>query len=140
MAAEKSTDVQLQTTFVTFDQPLYVKARDIVACCGGESELKNIIIRLENTPTDQEISEHPIVAQLAGKLEDHLLRLTNNGPTAKLWLQYFHMITILKLFIQSKREGYGKFEECDERRRISTIYRKWQIYFQANGEVLVWNL
>ncbi|KMQ84911.1 hypothetical protein RF55_16900, partial [Lasius niger] len=34
-----------ETIFVTFDQPLYWKARDIVACA-NESELSNVIVRL----------------------------------------------------------------------------------------------
>ncbi|KYM98809.1 hypothetical protein ALC62_10473 [Cyphomyrmex costatus] len=189
MAAQKAKDLQLQTTIVTIDQPLYIKGRDIVACSKEDSELKNIIVRLggfhtlmsflgcigfimagsglrevlsviyapnsvdkllaghayaravrahlllqlalskiilqtlpmtneeresvislllqfrENPPKTEEINEHPVVTQLTKKLETHLLQFDNNGPTAKLWMQYFHMVTIMKLFIESERDG-----------------------------------
>ena len=34
------------TTFVTFDQPLYLKAREILASRKGDPNLQNVVIRL----------------------------------------------------------------------------------------------
>lgn len=45
-AVEESHKVWLKTTFVTFDQPLYVKARDIVSAAGPDSVLSNVVVRL----------------------------------------------------------------------------------------------
>lgn len=45
-AVEKSRKLGIKTTFVTFDQPLYVKARDIVKAIGKDSDLGNVVPRL----------------------------------------------------------------------------------------------
>lgn len=41
-----NTELKQQTCFVTFDQPLYIRDRDIIAGCGKESPLSNVIVRL----------------------------------------------------------------------------------------------
>ena len=43
---EKCKELKQQSSFVTFDQPLYIKARDIVKKCGQDSHLNNVIVRL----------------------------------------------------------------------------------------------
>ncbi|XP_076040412.1 glutamate--cysteine ligase isoform X1 [Oratosquilla oratoria] len=45
-AVEKCNELKQQSCFVTFDQPLYIKARDIVEICGQDSHLNNVIVRL----------------------------------------------------------------------------------------------
>lgn len=45
-ASEKCKSLNQRTCFVTFDQPLYIKSRDIIASCGPESGLSNVIVRL----------------------------------------------------------------------------------------------
>lgn len=188
MAVEKAKEVQLKTIFVTFDQPLCMKARDIIAFSGKNSILGNIIIRLggfhtllsflgcigyimassglrqllsliyapnsadmllaghayarairghllvqlalsniileklpmtyqkretvfsllqhfQSPPMMNKINENSVLKVLSVKLESELLKLESNGPTAQLWVQYFHMVTIVKLFIESEREG-----------------------------------
>lgn len=46
-ADKESQKLDIKTTFVTFDQPLYVKARDIVAAMDKDSNLGNVVSRLE---------------------------------------------------------------------------------------------
>jgi len=45
-AVKKCKAVNQNVYFVTFNQPLYIKVRDIIKNIGPESDLKNIIIRL----------------------------------------------------------------------------------------------
>lgn len=45
-AVRKCEAVNQNTCFVTFDQPLYMKARNIIANIGPESDLRNVIVRL----------------------------------------------------------------------------------------------
>lgn len=42
---------------------------------------------------------------VATKFKEALTKLENNGPTAKLWVQYFQMITLVKQFIEAERMG-----------------------------------
>lgn len=45
-AVEKCKSLNQSCCFVTFDQPLYIKARDIVASCSTDSEVSLVIVRL----------------------------------------------------------------------------------------------
>jgi hypothetical protein len=45
-ASENCRSLNQQTCFVTFDQPLYLKARDIVSNSDQESPLNNVVVRL----------------------------------------------------------------------------------------------
>ncbi|KAK5647880.1 hypothetical protein RI129_002772 [Pyrocoelia pectoralis] len=144
---------------VTFDQPLYIKAGEIVACAGEHSELRcigyimagsglqqllgtiyapNSVIKILaghsyaravraqllvqlalgkivmrkvtmtfserdvvfsmaeqfQTALNVEDIDNSNLQVLAEKFNMQLLQLNNNGPTAKLWAQYFRTITI----------------------------------------------
>lgn len=46
MRLSNNHEKQVRKTFVTFDQPLYVKARDIVSAKGADSDFRNVIVRL----------------------------------------------------------------------------------------------
>lgn len=45
-AAEECLKLKQRTCFVTFDQPFYIKAREIVAASSNDSRFSNIVIRL----------------------------------------------------------------------------------------------
>jgi hypothetical protein len=45
-AVEKCKSLNQSCCFVTFDQPLYIKARDIVASCSTNSEVSLVTVRL----------------------------------------------------------------------------------------------
>lgn len=42
------------------------------------------------------------VKSVERKFRDRLVQIESNGPTAKLWVQYFRMISLLKCFIQAE--------------------------------------
>ncbi|KYN33773.1 hypothetical protein ALC56_11913 [Trachymyrmex septentrionalis] len=168
---EETKEINFKIIIVTFDQPLYIKAKNIVACAGQNSILGNIVVRLgefiflssivfmaesdlkdlltkkgsqliiysyasnsvdkmlvghayaravrahlivqlvftkimlkgilltvieretvttilqhfqDDPPTASEINKHPILVEMSWKLEQELLRIENNEPTAKL--------------------------------------------------------
>lgn len=200
LAVEESRKAGLKTTIVTFDQPLYVKARDIVAACRGDPTFDSVIIRLggfhllmsylgaigyvmagsglkellsvicapvsvdkmltghayaravrghllaqlalakfvvkeiqlteedrtfvrevlsnfkHDPPTDTSILENPALQDIGEALKNQLRNLERNGPTARLWIQYFRMINIMKNFIQAERSGdwYGHLRAVQE--------------------------
>lgn len=185
IARQKCDSINQKTCFVTFDQPLYMKAQEIVH--NGKPELKNVIPRLggfhllmsflgaigtimagsglsellttiyaqnsiikmmsghaysravrahllthqalshfiiqimELTEEDKETVDRFLsdvqqctVLQadncdefkpVATKFETALCNLQQRGPTAKLWVQYFKMVTLVKQYIQAERMG-----------------------------------
>lgn len=188
--ASARTKAHLQKTcFVTFDQPLSMKARDIVAS-GHHPELSNVVVRLggfhtlmsfmgcigaimagsglkevlmtiyadhsvdkllnghaysravrahillnlvlasilldsvhfteeerteiENMLTESDRSiimfttDNHTYQMLRDKFKVAIDKLEGNGPTSKLWIQYFRMSTLIKLFIQAERMGDWK--------------------------------
>ncbi|KAJ8666635.1 hypothetical protein QAD02_008297 [Eretmocerus hayati] len=56
-----------------------------------------------------------------------LEELKKNGPTAKLWVQYFHMVTLMKNFIAAERSGNWLLH-------LLTIYETLP-YFHASGHI-----
>ncbi|CAG9825686.1 unnamed protein product [Phaedon cochleariae] len=185
---EESKKLGINTTFVTFDQPLYVKVREIVAAMGRDSQLGDVVPRLgefhllmsflgsieyimagsglrellsviyaplsaekmlghaysrairghslvqlalakvilqevdlgtaereaikdilhnsnHNPPTFLSITTDPVINHVREKISLQLQRVEGRGPTAKLWIQYFHMVTLVKQFIQCERGG-----------------------------------
>lgn len=209
MAVEKSKELQIQTTFVTFDQPLYMTAVDIVLSAEPDSELSNVIIRLggfhlvmsflgcigfimkgsglkellstiyapnsvdkmltghayarairghllvqlslakcvlndinfndeecnviadiflnfgDNPPVRKTVEEIDLLHNITKKFKQQLEKVEENSPTAKLWVQYFNMVTLLKKFIEAERTG-------DWEKHLYTI--KLMIpYFHASG-------
>lgn len=189
MAAQKTIQNGQTTTLVTFDQPLYAKARDIVAEASERQEplLSSIIVRLggfhllmsfmggigyimagsglkelwstifapnsvihmlgghaysralrahfltylaladyivkEITLTDNELLEvkmtlhcindgvttddlkEELFNTIKNKFDDAMCKLENKSPTAKLWMQYFKMVCLIKRFIEAERSG-----------------------------------
>ncbi|CAG9817879.1 unnamed protein product [Phaedon cochleariae] len=184
-ASKKCVELGQQSCFVTFDQPLYVKAKDIVS--SDDSDLKNVIVRLggfhllmsfmgcigvimagsglrdllsiifaensldkilsghayaravrahmlvhmvlsfyifqeieftdgekevmeelllfENRPSVLTCHENKIYKHVMIKFNKALHTIAGRGPTAKLWTQYFYMVTIMKQFIEAERMG-----------------------------------
>lgn len=186
-ASQKSRAHSQKTCFVTFDQPLYMKARDIVQSC-PHPELSNVVVRLggfhllmsymgsigaimagsglkellctiyaENSVdkilnghaysravrahmlinlalahliftdevqlTEAEqgemdrilndsdrssillIKDTDIFQIVIAKFKTTLNNMEANGPTSKLWVQYFRMTVLMKQFIEAERMG-----------------------------------
>ncbi|KAJ8879505.1 hypothetical protein PR048_020113 [Dryococelus australis] len=41
-------------------------------------------------------------------------KLDENGPTAKMWIQYFNMVNLTKAFINAERPGdWSAHTDCD---------------------------
>ncbi|KYN29124.1 hypothetical protein ALC57_01443, partial [Trachymyrmex cornetzi] len=185
VAVEKSAAVGQDFCMVTFDLPLFVKARDIVASCSEICGVKNVIVRLggfhlvmsflgcigyimagsgiedicslvyakgfidkmlsgkayarairchslirlalallvlkdiefsdaenqilENVSLDENITEEILTDGqlnfLKQKFNQQLQELKENDPTAKLYVQYFEMVSLLFQFIHAERSG-----------------------------------
>lgn len=65
------------------------------------------------------------VASIEEKFENALDVLNSNGPTAKLWILYLRMVTLLKHFIQAERSGNWNLH-------LTTI-KKMLPFFHAAG-------
>ena len=185
-AAERTQKLKQQSCLLTFDQPLYQKARDIVSST-SDPLLKCVIVRLggfhllmsflgcigyimsgsglkevlsliyapvsvdkmltghayarairghlltqlalgriilekidfsaeekmemedllENfdSGTGEQRMEDQMFKVISEKVEIQLQKLTKNGPTAALWIQYFRMVILVKQFIEAERTG-----------------------------------
>jgi hypothetical protein len=55
------------------------------------------------------VKENDSYQSLRVKLKTSLQKLEGNDPTSKLWVQYFRMCTLVKLFIQAERESDWNF-------------------------------
>lgn len=79
----------------------------------------------EDPPERKALEEIDSLHSIAEKLKQRLDKLEESGPTAKLWVQYFNMVTLLKKFIEAERTG-------DWEKHLYTI--KLMIpYFHASG-------
>lgn len=73
-------------------------------------------------------AENALFQIVARKFQEELKKLENNDPTAKLWIQYFRMITLVKQFIEAERMGNWQLH-------LDTI-QKMLPYFHATGHFL----
>ena len=55
--------------------------------------------------TAESINAEPIIRIISEKLDNVLEKLNNRGPTAKLWVQYFRMVTLMKNSLRAERSG-----------------------------------
>ena len=209
-ASEKCESLHQRTCFVTFDQPLYFKAREIVSSYEEDSKLSNTVVRLggfhllmsfmgsigyimngsglkelfntiyathsiekimaghaysravrahmlthlsiakivlqsiEFTPDLRaelerilydfdrsvvlEADQEECYQELSEKFETQLVKFEHRGATAKLWVQYFRMVTLVKQFIEAERMGNWNLH-------LDTI-QKMIPYFHASGHFL----
>uniref|UniRef100_A0A8D8VLF7 Uncharacterized protein n=1 Tax=Cacopsylla melanoneura TaxID=428564 RepID=A0A8D8VLF7_9HEMI len=209
-SVEKTQSLGQVTTFVTFDQPLYFKARDVLASRQGDPKHQNVVIRLGgfhllmsymgaigfimegsglaelfNTiyaehSTQKVMTGHAYARavrayllahralselmfeeidilpdceleieqlfygkdrsdilttcdkdctkELTKQFKDRLQNLISLGPTAKLWGQYFQMVTLMINFITAERTGNWKLH-------LETVYQMLP-YFHSSGHYL----
>lgn len=163
-STEKCKASNQNTCIVTFDQPLYWKARDITAAADTNTDLSKVIVRLggfhllmifiggigcimsgsgledifrahllvhlsltkiimdsiefteeERYFLDDAVTDidrtiileviHNLPFQRITKFEEALSLLESKGPTAKLWVQYYKFVTLLKHLIDAERFG-----------------------------------
>ncbi|KAK4880987.1 hypothetical protein RN001_004306 [Aquatica leii] len=64
---------------------------------------------------------------VATKFRKTLSKMESNGPTAKLWVQYFRMVTLIKQFIKAERSGNWVLH-------LTTI-QKMLPFFHASGHI-----
>lgn len=53
----------------------------------------------DEPPSIEGLNENPFVLSLSKKIGEALTRLCGNGKTAKLWVQYFQMVNLMKEYI-----------------------------------------
>jgi len=65
------------------------------------------------------------MTQLSEKLKIQLDKLEKNGATSNLWVQYFHMVCLMKEFIMAERMGnWNLYIQC---------IQKMLPFFHASG-------
>ncbi|GBO37444.1 hypothetical protein AVEN_161634-1 [Araneus ventricosus] len=68
-------------------------------------------VMMENTLNNMDpsvvmnIEENELLKVVSTKFRQALHTLESRGPTAKLWVQYFSMVTLIKQFIEAERMG-----------------------------------
>ncbi|CAH2085135.1 unnamed protein product [Euphydryas editha] len=58
-----------------------------------------------NPPLLADCHEQPVIVEMCKTFEKHIETLEKNGPTSKLWIQYFKSIIIALQFIEAERLG-----------------------------------
>lgn len=72
--------------------------------------------------------EKECVGELNAKFLAQLQVLANRGATSKLWIQYFEMVTLVKLFIEAERSASWNLH-------LQVVYQMLP-YFHASGHFL----
>ncbi|KYM95812.1 hypothetical protein ALC62_13539 [Cyphomyrmex costatus] len=178
-ASRRTIAQNQEVCVVTFDQPLYYKAKEIVASIDPQNDpynLRSIFVRLggfhmlmsflasigfimeslakvifsyvnfdanesieldrilrdfENPSGlnfDDNVIENNVAHEIVKKFVETLQYLKTFGPTACLWVQYFHLINIVKRFIEAERCGNWELHLKCVRDMIP--------YFHASGHYL----
>ncbi|KAL4720304.1 hypothetical protein ACJJTC_001834 [Scirpophaga incertulas] len=73
-------------------------------------------------------NENNVVKTVLDKFDAALNKCERNGPTAKLWTQYFKMVTLVKHFFEEERSGNWELH-------LDTV-QKMLPYFHASGHFL----
>jgi len=60
---------------------------------------------LSNTPNINLVNEQSEIKSILIKFEQKLLDIELYGPTSKLWIQYFRMVTLIRHYITAERSG-----------------------------------
>ena len=83
---------------------------------------------LINPPTFEELTNNEYLLSMKNKIDHILNTASEKSKTAKLWVQYIHMVNLLKNFIRSERCGDWELHlEC---------VRNMLPYFHASGHYL----
>ncbi|ELU05771.1 hypothetical protein CAPTEDRAFT_216916 [Capitella teleta] len=104
----------METCFVTFDQPLYAKAIEIVA----SDEILQGVVVMHKTKESLSALHKAIIGQKPVDLEDEKVTQTlieknqqwiitekERSRTERLWLNYMEQVSLIKLFIYAERTG-----------------------------------
>lgn len=70
-------------------------------------------------------TENVSFCNVARKFQEELKKIEKNGPTAKLWVQYFRMVTLVKQFVEAERMGNWQLH--------FDIIQKMLPYFHESG-------
>lgn len=89
-----------------------------------QMEIEDLLEQFDTGTVEHRLEQqmfHEIIERVQSKLQT----LTENGPTAALWIQYFRMVVLVKQFIEAERTGNWKLH-------LSTI-AKMLPFFHAAG-------
>ncbi|GBL91779.1 hypothetical protein AVEN_71414-1 [Araneus ventricosus] len=77
------------------------------------SDEEKAVIESMLTSTDKtallKADENEFVKVFTTKFKEAMQKLERRGPTAKLWVQYFHITTLIKQFFETERSGNWDF-------------------------------
>lgn len=80
---------------------------------------------LDESPSLKSLKENSCVRALADLMGEQTTKLSLHGPTAKLWIQYFYMVSLMKEYIHAERSGnWESHIDC---------VKKMTPYFHASG-------
>ena len=86
---------------------------------------ENVTEKNSDFMSKSEIEDNILVKNMAQKFENELKKKEKKGDTAKYWLQYFNMVTLVKNFIEAERTGNWE-------KHLYTI-KLMMPYFYASG-------
>jgi len=69
------------------------------------------------------------------KFEAELQRLEQNGPTAKLWVQYFRMVSLVKQFIEAERTGNWKLHLASIEKMLPFFHAAGHFNYALSGQL-----
>lgn len=71
-----------------------------------EVEIKDLLQDFTDCPpTKQTVDDNAAVKSISNKFNQEILKIEESGPTAKLWIQYLKMVTLVRRFIEAERTG-----------------------------------
>lgn len=70
-------------------------------------------------------AENIVIQAASTKFDEELKKIENRGPTAKIWLEYFRMVTLVKHFIEAERSGNWNSHLDTIQKNVAVLPREW---------------
>lgn len=71
-----------------------------------QTGIKELLLNfMDETPSIDMLKDNQQLASIATKFGEELEKNSAQGHTSKLWVQYFHMVSLMKDYIQAERSG-----------------------------------
>ena len=78
-----------------------------------KKEITELLAKLKDDALTQDmIKQNAQLALLQDQVKNALISLNWHGPICALWAEYFHMVSIMKHFIEAERSGNWELHLC----------------------------
>ncbi|KAJ8671125.1 hypothetical protein QAD02_002384 [Eretmocerus hayati] len=140
-AASEAKKVNMKTPILTMDQPLHWKFRCICDMINVDESTKKLFEDFprnwnkENSPKMSDCNAESFLKQLAQLFMDQVQKLENDGPTAKLWLQYYECALLILQSVEAERLGNWRLHLQTVKKMLPIFHAAGHIAYAKSAQV-----